>query len=142
MWTFRNMWRFLENTSLLIHGIVKALKNPHRLITRDNPASHSMRKSQSKQGIRKKLERKSTVMNIVRVTDADGQLMPEIFEYLVEAILPMLKVKEMTLYIHMYICTFAFVFPYNFCYTYMCRVILLCITIHVCTTGRFDRIKC
>ena len=91
----RQMWNYLEHISLLLEGVVKALNNlPGSEMTtaKHNLTSHSIRMSRNKQGIRKRTRTMSTAKNIPYVTGKDGELIPGLLLYLMEGILPTLKV--------------------------------------------------
>ena len=89
------MWRFLEQTNLLVDGLVKALVNlPESKIasTKRILTCQSMRLNQHDQGIRKTATAKPTASNILHVIDENGEIIPGILTYLMEGILPMFKV--------------------------------------------------
>ena len=80
---------------MLLEGVVKALNNlPTSQIpsAKFNLTSKSVRVCRSKQGIRKRTKTMSNASNILYVTDKDGELIPGLLIYLMEGILPMLKV--------------------------------------------------
>ena len=82
---------------MLLEGVVKALINlPSSEVTaaKHNLTSHSVRMSRNRQGIRKRAKTMSTAKNIPYVTDKDGELIPGLLLYLMEGILPMLKVHK------------------------------------------------
>ena len=91
----RQMWSFLEHISLLLNGVVKALINlPKSEIAsaKENLTSRSSRIYRDKKGIRKRAKTMSTQKNIPFVTGKDGELVPGLLIYLMEGVLPMLKV--------------------------------------------------
>ena len=86
----RQMWSYLEHISLLLEGITKALQNlpPDQLFE----AKHNL----TTQSIRYKHGRKTKTVtaayNIPFVTDEKGEIAPGVLLYIMEGILPMLKV--------------------------------------------------
>ena len=96
------MWSFLEQTNLLVDGLVKALVNiPESKIASSKHilTCRSMRLSQHKQGMRKTAA-KSTASNVLHVIDENGELIPGFLTYLMEGILPMFKVFYIYIYIY------------------------------------------
>ena len=88
------MWNFLKHTSLLLDGVVKALAN---LPNDEEKASarHTLRCQSKRTASLNKLTRNitmSTAKNVPFVTDKDGKLFPGLLLYLMEGVLPMLKV--------------------------------------------------
>ena len=83
----RRMRNYLEHISLLLDGVVKALINPPSQIAsaKYNATSRSTRIKTIK----------TTVPNIPFVTNEDGDLIPGLLTYLMEGILPMLKVQKL-----------------------------------------------
>ena len=89
------MWCYLEHTSLILEGVVMALNNlpPSEVPSvKHNLTSKSVRISRNKQGIRRRTKTMSTARNILYVTDKDGELIPGLLLYLMEGVMPMLKV--------------------------------------------------
>ena len=88
------MWSFLDHTSLLVDGVVKALAN---LPNDEEKASarHTLRCQSKRIASLNKLTRNitmSTAKNVPFVTNENGELFPGLLLYLMEGILPMLKV--------------------------------------------------
>jgi len=85
------MWSYLEHISLLLEGITKALQNlpPDQLFE----AKHNL----TTQSIRYKHGRKTKTVtaayNIPFVTDEKGEIAPGVLLYIMEGILPMLRVN-------------------------------------------------
>ena len=93
------MWSYLEHVSLLLEGIVKALDHLPKSelpAAKSNLTSRSVRVCRNKQGIRRRTKTMSTVKNIVFVTDKSGELIPGLLIYLMEGVMPMLKVCTVT----------------------------------------------
>lgn len=91
------MWVYLEHTSLMLEGVVKALNNlPSSEVqsVKSNLTSNSIRRRQNEQGIRREAKTISTPRNILHVTDEDGKLIPGLLMYLMEGVMPMLKVHK------------------------------------------------
>ena len=90
------MWSFFEQTSLLLDGLVKALTNlPESKVasTKHNLTCRSITMSQTKQGIIQRTASKTTANDVhLHVIDENGELIPGLLTYLMEGILPMLKV--------------------------------------------------
>ena len=89
------MWIYLEHTSLILEGVVKALNNlpPSEVPqAKYSLTSKSVRMSRNKQGIRRRTKTMCTTRNILYVTDKDGELFPGLLLYLMEGVMPMLKV--------------------------------------------------
>jgi len=84
------MWTYLEHISLLLEGVTKALQNlpPDQLFeAKHNLTTHSIR---FKHG--QKTKTVTTAYNIPFVTDEKGEIAPGVLLYIMEGILPMLKV--------------------------------------------------
>ena len=86
------MWSYLEHVSLLLEGVTKTLQDlpldqafeaKHRLTTQSLRLKHGRR---TKAII--------AAQNILFVTDDKGEIIPGILLYLMEGVLPMLKVQE------------------------------------------------
>ena len=87
------MWSYLEHISSLLDGVLQALANlpndEQKASARQNLTSQSTRIRQNK------LTRNitmSTAKNVPFVTNENGELFPGLLLYLMEGILPMLKV--------------------------------------------------
>ena len=90
------MWEYLEHVSLLLEGVVKALINlPSSQIAsaKENLSSRATIIRRDPQGFRQRAKTMSNQKNIPFVTNKDGELIPGLLIYLMEGILPMLKVK-------------------------------------------------
>lgn len=88
---------------MVLEGVVKALNNlPSSQIpsAKSNLMSRSVRTCRNKQGIRKRTKTMCTARNILYVTDKDGELIPGLLLYLMEGILPMLKVCTCPVYMY------------------------------------------
>ena len=93
----RILWDYLEHVSLLLDGVVKALVNlPSSQIAsaRENLTSRSTIIRRDPQGFRQRAKTMSNQKNIPFVTSKDGELIPGLLIYLMEGILPMLKVHK------------------------------------------------
>ena len=91
----RQMWSYLEHTNLILEGVVKALNNlpPNEIpLAKSSLTSRSLRISQNKQSIRR-TKTISTTRNIPYVTDKDGNLIPGLLLYLMDGVIPVLKVR-------------------------------------------------
>ena len=89
------MWCYLEHTSLILEGVVKALNNlpPSEIQSaKVSLTAKSVRMSQNKRGISKRPKTMSTARNILYVTGTDGELIPGLLLYLMDGVMPMLKV--------------------------------------------------
>ena len=89
---YRQMWSYLEHTNLILEGVVKALNNlpPNEIpLAKSSLTSRSLRISQS---IRR-TKTISTTRNIPYVTDKDGKLIPGLLLYLMDGVIPVLKVR-------------------------------------------------
>ena len=115
------MWIFLEQANVLVEGLVKALVNlpeddSKRASAKRNLACRSMRRSQHKQRITEKATANSTASNILldHVSDENDEFIPGLLTYLMEGLLPMLKVKIYIyiLYIHIYIYIRTHIYKY------------------------------
>lgn len=76
-------------------GVVKALTNlpdSELASAKHNLTSQSTRINRDKQGFRKRTKTMSNQKDIQYVTNKDGELIPGLLLYLMEGILPMLKV--------------------------------------------------
>ena len=92
----RQIWSFLEHISLLLDGVVKALMglpSSQLASAKHNLTSRSTRIDRNKQGIRRRTKTMSNQKDIPYVTGTDGELFPGLLLYLMEGILPMLKVQ-------------------------------------------------
>ena len=87
------MWSFLEHISLLLDGVYKALVNlpndEEKASARCNLTSQCKRISKNKQ---KRTKTISAAKDVPFVTDKNGELLPGLLLYVLEGILPMLKV--------------------------------------------------
>lgn len=89
----RQMWSYLEHTSLILEGVVKALRNlpsPEVASAKSSLTSRSVRMRHNKQLIRRRTRTMCT--ELLYVTDKDGGLIPGLLVYLMEGVIPMLKV--------------------------------------------------
>ena len=86
------MWSYLEHVSLLLKGVTRTLQDlppdqafeaKHRLTTQSLRLKHGR--------IAKAI---TAAQNIPFVTDEKGEITPGILLYLMEGVLPMLKVQE------------------------------------------------
>ena len=95
------MWCYLEHTSLILEGVVKALNNlpPSEVQSaKFSLTAKSVRMSRNKRGIRRRTKTMSTARNILYVTDKDGELIPGLLLYLMDGVMPMLKVCMLLMY--------------------------------------------
>ena len=93
---YRQIWDFLEHISMLLDGVIQALINlPKSEIAsaKENLTSRSSRIYRDKRGTRKRAKTMSAQKNIPYVTGKDGELIPGLLIYLMEGILPLLKVE-------------------------------------------------
>ena len=96
VWIVRQMWIYLEHTSLILEGVVKALNNlpPSEMPSaKYSLTSKSVRMPRNKQGIRRRTKTICAARNILYVTNKDGELIPGLLFYLMEGVMPMLKVR-------------------------------------------------
>ena len=90
------MWCYLEHISLILKGVVKALNNlpPSEIQSaKFSLTAKSVRMFRNKRGIIKRSKTMSTARNILYVTDKDGELIPGLLLYLMDGVMPMLKVR-------------------------------------------------
>ena len=98
VWINRIMWDYLEHVSLLLDGVVKALDNlPSSQIAsaKENLTSRATVIRRDPQGFRQRAKTMSNQKNIPFVTNTDGELIPGLLIYIMEGILPMLKVQNL-----------------------------------------------
>ena len=91
------MWSYLEHTSVVLEGVVKALSSLDKsevTTAKGNLSSRSVRTRRNKQGMLVRRRTKTMCGAILYVTDKDGRLIPGLLIYLMEGIMPMLKVYE------------------------------------------------
>ena len=99
------MLNYLEHIRLLLDGTVKALRSlPSSQISlaRESLTCQPLRMSREKQGRRNII--KSTAKNIPHVTNKDGILAPGLLPYVLEGIIPMLKVQQIYVQPHNFVC--------------------------------------
>ena len=92
----RIMWDYLEHISVLLDGVVNALVNlPSNQIAsaRENLTSRSTVIRRDPQGFRQRAKTMSNQKDIPFVTNKDGELIPGLLIYIMEGVLPMLKVS-------------------------------------------------
>ena len=92
------MWSFLKHISSLLDGVYEALvelPNEQKASARRNLTSQSKRISKNEQNRSKTI---SAAKDIQFVTDKNGELLPGLLLYVVEGILPMLKVRTYVQY--------------------------------------------
>ena len=95
VWIDRLIWNYLEHISLLLEGVIKALVDlPSSQIAsaKQNLTSRATIIRRDEQGFRKRAKTMSNQRNIPFVTNQDGELVPGLLIYLMEGVLPMLKV--------------------------------------------------
>ena len=86
------MWTFLEHISLLLEGVIRALKGLSRdqvLEAKNQLTTQTLR---IKHGSITKAV--TAAQNIPIVTDEKGEIIPGILLYIMEGVLPMLKVNN------------------------------------------------
>ena len=86
------MWTFLEHISLLLEGVIRALKGLSRdqvLEAKNQLTTQTLR---IKHGSITKAV--TGAQNIPFVTDEKGEIIPGILLYIMEGVLPMLKVNN------------------------------------------------
>ena len=89
--------KFLEHTSLLLDGTVKALRSlPDSQISvaRQSLTRQPLRMSRDKKGRRIAIRITSSTKNIPYVTNKDGILATGLLPYVIKGIIPILKVQE------------------------------------------------
>lgn len=97
VWIIRQMWSYMEHTSLVLEGVVKALNaldTNEATSAKSNLTSRSVRTRRNKQGMLVRRRTKTMCGGILYVTNKDGELIPGLLIYLMEGIMPMLKVQE------------------------------------------------
>ena len=111
------MWIFLEQANVSVEGLVKALVNlpedeSKRASAKRNLTCRSMRRSRRKQRIMEKATANSTASNILldHVSDENNEFVPGLLTYLMEGLLPMLKVNTHT---HTHIIIYIYIYIYN-----------------------------
>ena len=95
VWINRLVWGYLEHVSLLLEGVVKALINlPSSQVksAKENLTSRATIIRRDNQGFRQRAKTMSNQKDIPFVTNTEGELIPGLLIYLMEGILPMLKV--------------------------------------------------
>ena len=92
---FSQMWQFLEQTSLLLDGLFKALIDLPKsriALAKKILTCQSIQMSGNKQGIRKQIPKSTASDLLSHVIDENGELIPGLLTYLMDGVLPMLKV--------------------------------------------------
>ena len=92
---FRQMWNFLEQTSFLLDGLVKALVDLPKskiTLTKGILTCKSIQMSGNKQRIRKQTPKSTASDLLSHVIDENGELVPGLLTYLIEGALPILEV--------------------------------------------------
>lgn len=95
---YRQVWAFLEHIRILLDGIVRAIKGlpaSQASSARSSLLARSVklkRRRDELQETRKRVGTMSAVTNVPYVTDKEGQLVPGLLIYVMEGIVPMLKV--------------------------------------------------
>jgi len=87
------MWCYLEHISLILKGVVKALNNLPPSEIQSAKFSLTAKSVRMFRGIIKRSKTMSTARNILYVTDKDGELIPGLLLYLMDGVMPMLKVR-------------------------------------------------
>ena len=93
----RKVWAFLEHIRILLDGIVRALKGlpeSEVVAARSSLTAQSVKLKRRRDGQRKRASTMSAVTNVPFVTNKEGELVPGLLIYLMEGIVPMLKVVE------------------------------------------------
>ena len=112
------MWILLEQANVSVEGLVKALVNlpedeSKRASAKRNLTCRSMRRSRRKQRITEKATANSTASNILlHVSDENDKFVPGLLTYLMEGLLPMLKVNTHT-HTHITIYIYTYIYIYN-----------------------------
>ncbi|XP_065902249.1 inositol 1,4,5-trisphosphate receptor type 2-like [Dysidea avara] len=89
------VWAFLEHIRILLDGIVRALKGlpeSEVVAARSSLTAQSVKLKRRRDGQRKRASTMSAVTNVPFVTNKEGELVPGLLIYLMEGIVPMLKV--------------------------------------------------
>lgn len=95
----RQVWTFLEHIRILLDGIVRAIKGlpaDQATAARASLTARSVklkRRRDEQSGTRKRVGTMSAVTNVPYVTNTEGQLVPGLLIYLMEGIIPLLKVQ-------------------------------------------------